>query len=47
MKGSKYDIAFKRKEIRMLKGESKSETDVSQKIGIHIKNIYIDLRNLQ
>jgi transposase len=40
MKGSKYDVAFKREAIRMIKEEGQSVTDISQKIGVHIKTLY-------
>jgi transposase-like protein len=40
MKGSKYDVAYKQEAIRMIKEEGQSVTDVSQKIGVHIKTLY-------
>jgi len=40
MEGSKYDVAFKREAIRMIKDEGQSVADISQKIGVHIKTLY-------
>lgn len=38
--GSKYDAAFKRETIRKIEQEGMSATEVSAKIGVHVKTLY-------
>lgn len=40
MKGSKYDAAFKKQAIAMVKDSGLSVVEVADKLNIHIKTIY-------
>ena len=40
MKGSRYDKAFKKQAIEMVKNKGISVADTSEKLGVHIKTMY-------
>lgn len=40
MKGSKYDAAFKREAIKMVRSQGEATSAVSAKFGVHIKTLY-------